>query len=111
MNWGDVQYGQQQGTKNERSARAADNHAWQDFANNLESKLNKAQSAETYEYVERKVAVTYVHALREALAKVAPNHPMLREDVATRLFDEARTKAYAERGYSYDVKTGTKKKA
>lgn len=110
MNWSDVQYGEQQGARRERAARAGDNYAWQDFANNLEAKLNKAQSAELNEHVERKVAVEYVSALRKALRELDPNHPLLREAVAVKLFEESRTQAYAERGYAYDAKAGTFKK-
>lgn len=100
MSWSDIQFGEQQGAR-----RAG--QEWQNYSSKLESKLGNAERGELHEAVERKVAVAYVKALREALRAVSPNHPMLNDQVAEKLFDEARVKAYAERGFSYDVKAQT----
>ncbi|MGD7195682.1 hypothetical protein [Ralstonia pseudosolanacearum] len=93
-----------------RDAAARDGRAavaeWAEHSQKLQGRLSDALSAELNEYVERKVSVDYVRALRKALAELAPTHPLLREDVAIALFDESRTRVYAERGYVYDSKSG-----
>jgi len=103
--------GEMRGQATERSARARDNYAWQEYSNKLESHLNQVKSTELNEHVERKVAVDYVHALQKALKELAPDHPLLREDVAEKLFEESRIRAYSNRGYIHDPKKGTVKKA
>ncbi|MCY1266706.1 hypothetical protein D9M68_165910 [compost metagenome] len=83
---------------------------WDAYSQKLQGRLSAALGAELNEHVERKVSVDYVRALRKALSELAPNHPLLREDVATALFEESRTRAYAGRGYIYDAKSGRSKK-
>jgi hypothetical protein len=98
-----------------RNAAVRDGRAavaeWEAHSQKLQSRLSAALSAELNEHVERKVSVDYVRALRRALAELAPDHPLLREEVATALFEESRTTAYAERGYAYDRKSGSLRKA
>ncbi|SFO86431.1 hypothetical protein SAMN03159417_00381 [Ralstonia sp. NFACC01] len=79
---------------------------WAEHSQKLQGRLSAVLNAELNEHVERKVSVDYVRALRKALAELAPTHPLLRDDVAAALFEESRTKAYAERGYAYDAKSG-----
>ncbi|GAA0846418.1 hypothetical protein [Cupriavidus pauculus] len=84
---------------------------WEAHSQKLQSRLSAALNAELTEHVERKVSANYVRALRSALAELAPDHPLLREAVATALLEESRTRAYAERGYVYDEKSRALRKA
>lgn len=79
---------------------------WAEHSQKLQGRLSAALNAELNEHVERKVSADYARALRKALTELAPTHPLLREEVATALLEESRTRAYAERGYVYDVKSG-----
>lgn len=103
----DQQFGERLGEM--RAAR--DIRSWQEYSEKLQTRLNNVKSAELNEHVERKVAVDYVQALRKALKELSPNHPLLRDDFAERLFEESRTRAYANRGYIHDPRTGIAKKA
>ncbi len=84
---------------------------WEAHSQKLQSRLSAALNAELNAHVERKVSADYVRALRKALVELAPDHPLLREEVATALLEASRTTAYAERGYSYDRKSGALRKA
>lgn len=83
---------------------------WDAYSKKLQGRLNEALGAELNEYVERKVSVDYVRALRKALAELVPDHPLLKEEIANALFEDARVRAYAERGYAYNVTSGQLKR-
>lgn len=110
MTWADIQFGEQRGTARERVARHSDNQAWSGYSTKLESKLATANQDATNWEVEQKVAVAYARALRTVLEQIAPNHPILSKAAATNLLDDARVKAYAAKGYVYDVAMSTAKR-
>lgn len=72
---------------------------WASFSGKLENKLLN-------ESVERAVSVEYVRELRKALRELNPAHPLLNDGVATKLFEQARVKAYEARGFQYDPASG-----
>lgn len=80
---------------------------WKAHSTNLQNRLNQAEHARLEAIVERKVSVEYVAALRRALKELAPNHPLLQENVAVSLFDATRARAWEEHGYAYDPTTRT----
>ena len=102
MSNADFQSGLTLGIARARSARQDADSAiadWSSFASNLEGKLLN-------ESVERAVSVEYVKELRKALRELNPNHPLLKDEVATNLFESARVQAYQQRGFQYDPASG-----
>lgn len=82
------------------AAKRAQNNAgqWQEFSGRLESKL-------VNEEVERSVTVAYAKALRDALKQVAPSHPLLNTVEAEKFLNNARARAFAEKGFDYNQAT------
>ena len=99
---GDYQAGLGAGFAQARAVRAdADNAIgdWAGFANKLQGKLLN-------ESVEREVSIEYVRQLRAALKEINPHHPLLKDEVASKLFEQTRISAFAKQGYQFNPSTG-----
>ncbi|WP_176317912.1 hypothetical protein [Burkholderia vietnamiensis] len=81
---------------------------WKSYSDGLNSKLAQAELSKLQ--VEGQLARRDVQqkALREALAEVAPNHPLL--SLLKKLGDEAEAAHYRQAGYSVDFESRTFRK-
>lgn len=81
---------------------------WESFSNGLQRKLNSAQT-EIVKLAAREAGRdAQQRALREALAKIDPAHPLLKN--LPQIGAEAMIESCAKRGYSYNLDTQTLRK-
>lgn len=98
----DYQAGLGAGMARARAVRADADKAvgdWASFAQDLKGKL-------LTESVERQVSVEYVRQLRAALREANPNHPLLQDEVASKLFERTRIAAFEQKGFQYNPSNG-----
>jgi len=118
MSNSDYIQGQNQGIAIARAARRDANLAvsrakgavreWKDYAEGLNSKVAQAELSKLQ--VEGQLARRDVQqkALREALAQVAPNHPLL--GLLKKMGDEAEAATFRRAGYEVNFENGTFRK-